>query len=130
MCTFAVVHHAISMPSPLIIQVGRNRLLQLCQQNRYSWGSVNLSGYLGKTFLEEKIRKNAKLQVHKKTFGSATTASISSGTLPGALSKQQAKELAVRLTPDERDVLISALQECQSLKIKAELEGERKFDSV
>lgn len=119
MCTFAVV------AGQLVIQVGRNRLLQLCQPNRYSWGSVNLSGYLGKTLSEEGVRRNGKLQ--KKTFGSATTASISSGTLPGALSKQQAKDLAVKLTPDERDVLISALQECQSLKIKAEFEGEIKF---
>lgn len=55
-------------------------------------------------------------------YGAATIAS-STTALPGALSKQQAKELAVRLTSNERNVLISALQECQSQKTKAEYEG-------
>ncbi|XP_046746249.1 transmembrane protein 65 isoform X1 [Diprion similis] len=43
---------------------------------------------------------------------------------PPILSKQQARDLAVRLTPEERDVLISALQETQSQKVKAEYEGQ------
>ncbi|XP_033224800.1 uncharacterized protein LOC117177870 isoform X1 [Belonocnema kinseyi] len=116
MCIIAKV------PGQLVIQVGRNRLLQLYHLNRYSWASVNLSGFSAKTLLEEDVRKNWQLQ--KKTFGSATRAAISNGTLCGALSKQQAKDLAVKLTPDERTVLISALQECQSLKIKAEFEGQ------
>ncbi|XP_033224801.1 transmembrane protein 65 isoform X2 [Belonocnema kinseyi] len=120
MCIIAKV------PGQLVIQVGRNRLLQLYHLNRYSWASVNLSGFSAKTLLEEDVRKNWQLQ--KKTFGSATRAAISNGTLCGALSKQQAKDLAVKLTPDERTVLISALQECQSLKIKAEFEADSTTD--
>ncbi|KAK0092334.1 hypothetical protein PV326_001655 [Microctonus aethiopoides] len=58
---------------------------------------------------------------NKILYGSAA---IASSTLPGVLSKQQAKDLAVRLTSDERDVLISALQECQSQQTKAEYEGQ------
>lgn len=59
----------------------------------------------------------------KKRLGAAIGATASPGTLPGALSKQQAKDLAVRLTNDERNVLINALQECQSEKTRAEYEG-------
>ncbi|XP_046424955.1 transmembrane protein 65 isoform X1 [Neodiprion fabricii] len=66
---------------------------------------------------------------------SATTATTSTATAgaprnvetpetPPILSKQQARDLAVRLTPEERDVLISALQETQSQKVKAEYEGQ------
>lgn len=55
-----------------------------------------------------------------RCYGAAT---IASSTLPGALSKQQAKDLAVRLTAIERDVLMSALLACQSKKEKAEYEG-------
>lgn len=58
--------------------------------------------------------------INRRNYGSAA---IASSTLPGVLSKQQAKDLAIRLTSDERDVLISALQECQSDTVKAEYEG-------
>ncbi|XP_014217090.1 transmembrane protein 65 isoform X3 [Copidosoma floridanum] len=57
----------------------------------------------------------------KRAMGSASAA-VTSGAIPGVLTKKQAKELAVRLTPDERQVLIAALQECQFQKIKAEYE--------
>ncbi|XP_015110228.1 uncharacterized protein LOC107036645 isoform X1 [Diachasma alloeum] len=60
----------------------------------------------------------------KRRLGAAIGATASPGTLPGALSKQQAKELAVKLTNDERTVLIHALQECQSEKTRAEYEGQ------
>ncbi|XP_023247409.1 uncharacterized protein LOC106645689 isoform X2 [Copidosoma floridanum] len=59
----------------------------------------------------------------KRAMGSASAA-VTSGAIPGVLTKKQAKELAVRLTPDERQVLIAALQECQFQKIKAEYEGQ------
>ncbi|XP_074093945.1 transmembrane protein 65 isoform X2 [Cotesia typhae] len=49
------------------------------------------------------------------------TTAIMSG-VPGALSKQQAKDLAVRLTSEEREVLIAALKECQSNSVRAEYE--------
>ncbi|XP_043283258.1 uncharacterized protein [Venturia canescens] len=67
--------------------------------------------------------KNEKFipSINCRNYGSAA---IASSTLPGALSKQQAKDLAVRLTPDEREILISALQECQSHTVKAEYEGQ------
>ncbi|KAF7995156.1 hypothetical protein HCN44_004628 [Aphidius gifuensis] len=68
-----------------------------------------------------KITTNGNCYYGAATIASSTTTSSS---LPGALSKKQAKELAVRLTSSERSVLISALQECQSQKIKAEYEGQ------
>ncbi|XP_057320400.1 transmembrane protein 65 isoform X2 [Microplitis mediator] len=54
-----------------------------------------------------------------RSYGATT---IVSGTIPGALSKQQAKDLAVRLTSEEREVLITALKESQSNKVRAEYE--------
>lgn len=119
------MHHVFCKPGPSIIQISSNRLLQLCQKNLHFRGFVNLSGYVGKTFLEKRIRKSAKLQVQKKNFVSSITGRSSDGTAHhNVLSKKQAKELAVKLTPEERDVLISALQECQSMKLKAEYEGQ------
>ncbi|XP_057320398.1 uncharacterized protein LOC130664480 isoform X1 [Microplitis mediator] len=56
-----------------------------------------------------------------RSYGATT---IVSGTIPGALSKQQAKDLAVRLTSEEREVLITALKESQSNKVRAEYEGQ------
>ncbi|XP_043283263.1 transmembrane protein 65 isoform X6 [Venturia canescens] len=72
--------------------------------------------------------KNEKFipSINCRNYGSAA---IASSTLPGALSKQQAKDLAVRLTPDEREILISALQECQSHTVKAEYEADHSEDS-
>ncbi|XP_015110229.1 transmembrane protein 65 isoform X2 [Diachasma alloeum] len=69
----------------------------------------------------------------KRRLGAAIGATASPGTLPGALSKQQAKELAVKLTNDERTVLIHALQECQSEKTRAEYEADpwgEQFETV
>ncbi|XP_012263102.2 uncharacterized protein LOC105690120 isoform X2 [Athalia rosae] len=58
------------------------------------------------------------------TTGIPPAAPVESYGTPATLSKQQARDLAVRLTPEERDVLISALQETQSQKVKAEYEGQ------
>lgn len=55
----------------------------------------------------------------------AATPAAEATETPAILSKHQAQELAIRLTPEERDVLISALQESQSQKAKAEYEGNR-----
>ena len=123
MCSLTVVHHSISMPGSFLIQVIRNRYLPLCQQNQYPQGAVYLSGYSGLSWRDGRSKRNAH-QI-QEPFCSVMTVCTSTSRLPGELSKQQAKELAVRLTPDEREVLISALQECQSMKIKAELEGEK-----
>lgn len=60
---------------------------------------------------------------NQERHGSASTVISTSAVPPNVLTKKQAKELAVRLTSDERQVLISALQECQSQKLKAEYEG-------
>lgn len=57
------------------------------------------------------------------------TTAIVSG-VPGALSKQQAKDLAVRLTSEEREVLIAALKECQSNSVRAEYEGKIHYLSI
>lgn len=61
----------------------------------------------------------------QQRFGSA--AAVSSHTIPGVLSEEQANNLAVRLTPGEREVLIAALQKCQSQKLKAEYVGKSDF---
>lgn len=61
--------------------------------------------------------------INQRQTRSYGATAIVSGTIPGALSKQQAKDLAVRLTSEEREVLITALKECQSNKVRAEYEG-------
>ncbi|XP_058797888.1 transmembrane protein 65 isoform X3 [Phymastichus coffea] len=77
------------------------------QSKRFSWTQERHS-----------IDKNAVTNFFdQQRFGSAAAVSHA---FPGVLTKQQAKDLAVRLTPDEREVLITALQECQSQKLKAE----------
>ncbi|XP_043467508.1 uncharacterized protein LOC122501813 isoform X2 [Leptopilina heterotoma] len=111
MCSNAVVYHAISKPNPLINQIGRICLLQPCQKNRYSWGSVN--NHLSRTFANEKIKENGipeSLILNRNTVG--------------VLKKPQVKDFAIKLTSEERELLISTLQECQSMKIKAEYEGQ------
>ncbi|XP_058797887.1 uncharacterized protein LOC131668067 isoform X2 [Phymastichus coffea] len=81
------------------------------QSKRFSWTQERHS-----------IDKNAVTNFFdQQRFGSAAAVSHA---FPGVLTKQQAKDLAVRLTPDEREVLITALQECQSQKLKAEYVGQ------
>ncbi|XP_012273194.1 uncharacterized protein LOC105695820 [Orussus abietinus] len=60
------------------------------------------------------------------SFSSNTAISSigSTGSGAGVLSKKQAMDLAIRLTSAEREILISALQECQSKQTKAEYEGQ------
>lgn len=111
MCSNAVVYHAISKPNPLINQIGRICLLQPCQRNRYSWGSVN--NHSRRTFANEKIKEN----------GLAESLILNRNTV-GVLKKPQVKDFAIKLTSEERELLISTLQECQSMKIKAEFEGQ------
>ncbi|XP_051156881.1 transmembrane protein 65 isoform X3 [Leptopilina boulardi] len=131
MCSSAVVYHAISKPNPLINQIGRIRLLQPgCQQNRYSWGSltVNLNGgYSYRTLTNGKInnKNNASSsQIHQeKTISSAESLILNRDTV-GVLKKPQVKDFAIKLTSEERELLIKTLQECQSMKIKAEFEAE------
>ncbi|XP_051156880.1 uncharacterized protein LOC127278949 isoform X2 [Leptopilina boulardi] len=131
MCSSAVVYHAISKPNPLINQIGRIRLLQPgCQQNRYSWGSltVNLNGgYSYRTLTNGKInnKNNASSsQIHQeKTISSAESLILNRDTV-GVLKKPQVKDFAIKLTSEERELLIKTLQECQSMKIKAEFEGQ------
>lgn len=121
MCSSAAVYHVISRPSPLINQIGKIRFLQPCQQNRYTWGFVNLSGYLGKKLINGKLKKNAEFQIREKTVSSAETLILNRDT--GAITKPQVKDFALKLTSEERELLISTLQECQSMKLKAEYEG-------
>lgn len=60
----------------------------------------------------------------RRTYGSASNAAASSGgKLPGLLTKKQAQDLVVKLTSEERELLMATIQECQSLKIKADFEG-------
>ncbi|KAJ8680031.1 hypothetical protein QAD02_015818 [Eretmocerus hayati] len=59
----------------------------------------------------------------QERFGSASAAA-SSGVFPGSLNKTQVKEFAGRLTTEQRDELISALQECQSQNLKDEYKGQ------
>lgn len=72
-------------------------------------------------------KMTTSIYINQERNGSASTAISTGAVLPGVLTKKQAKELAVRLTSDERQVLISALQECQSQKLKAEYEGKTEF---
>lgn len=59
--------------------------------------------------------------VNSVLCGSAARAETTS-TIQG-LSKLQAQELVLRLTPEERNILISSLQEYQSKLVKDEYEG-------
>ncbi|XP_008217680.1 transmembrane protein 65 isoform X4 [Nasonia vitripennis] len=98
--------------SSLSIFAGKH-VLRIAQNRRCLW---SLSG-------KNCVQKNTSMTLfNQERFGSA--GAISSGAVPGVLTKTQAKELAVRLTADERKVLIAALQECQSQKLKAEYEAE------
>ncbi|XP_001599373.1 uncharacterized protein LOC100114325 isoform X1 [Nasonia vitripennis] len=98
--------------SSLSIFAGKH-VLRIAQNRRCLW---SLSG-------KNCVQKNTSMTLfNQERFGSA--GAISSGAVPGVLTKTQAKELAVRLTADERKVLIAALQECQSQKLKAEYEGQ------
>lgn len=100
-----------------VSRVGATRIAKLFSRSS-SGGDKNLLHLLvGATTRSRRFFFNAD---GRREYGSAA---IASSALPGALSKQQAKDLAVRLTSVERDVLISALQECQSHKVKAEYEG-------
>ncbi|XP_011500479.1 PREDICTED: uncharacterized protein LOC105364287 [Ceratosolen solmsi marchali] len=102
------VGNPCSSPLPLfakkfILRFGHNRCI---------WNSV-----------ENRMERSSSLGFfNQERFGSASKATTPD--VPGVLSKDQARQLAVRLTSDERQVLITALQECQSLKLKAEYEGQ------
>ncbi|XP_034950296.1 uncharacterized protein [Chelonus insularis] len=56
----------------------------------------------------------------KKKYGTAARA----GSHPDSFSKQKAKELAMRLTSEEREMLVATLQDYQSQIIKAEYQGQ------
>ncbi|XP_026830343.1 uncharacterized protein LOC105287406 isoform X2 [Ooceraea biroi] len=58
-----------------------------------------------------------------RTFCSAKTP-ISADGIIEALTKQQAKELASKLSAEERDLFLTALNECKSEKAKAGYEGQ------
>lgn len=85
----------------------------LFQRRNFGWNSTTIKN----------CDHRNQIFMHNRWMGSASAVISTTGTIPGVLSKKQAKELAVRLTSDERQVLIDALQECQSHKIKAEFEG-------
>ena len=112
---------------PSILQLYRTTLRNSCgsslscfimKHTRFSDSTMNFLRSSSNCFQNDL----SVMFINQKRFGSASAA-ISSGAVPGVLSKKQAKELAMKLTSDERQVLISALQECQSLKLKAEYEG-------
>ncbi|XP_025988327.1 uncharacterized protein LOC105198807 isoform X2 [Solenopsis invicta] len=58
-----------------------------------------------------------------RTFSSARTP-ISADAVVDALTKQQAKELVSKLTPEERGLFLTALNECKSAEDKAGYEGQ------
>ncbi|XP_034950297.1 transmembrane protein 65 isoform X3 [Chelonus insularis] len=57
----------------------------------------------------------------KKKYGTAARA----GSHPDSFSKQKAKELAMRLTSEEREMLVATLQDYQSQIIKAEYQADQ-----
>lgn len=109
-----VVFKSFSLTSPIF---AKKNFLIFNQNSKCVW-----------SFTGNFIYKNTStVNKNQERYGSASTVISTSAVPPGVLTKKQAKELAVRLTSDERQVLISALQECQSQKLKAEYEGENKF---
>ncbi|KAI4460939.1 rag1-activating protein 1 [Holotrichia oblita] len=70
------------------------------------------------------VHTNRKFSVDTAREGSAARAETTSTT--HGLSKLQAQELILRLTDEERNVLISALQEYHSKMVKEEYEGSDK----
>lgn len=60
--------------------------------------------------------------INSRIFCSARTP-ISPGNFTETLTKQQAKDLASKLTPEERDFFMVALMECKSEKEKANYAG-------
>ncbi|KRT82625.1 hypothetical protein AMK59_4816 [Oryctes borbonicus] len=68
------------------------------------------------------VHTNRKFSVDTIREGSAARAETTSTTQ--GLSKLQAQELILRLTHEERNVLISALQEYHSKVVKEEYEGQ------
>lgn len=65
---------------------------------------------------------NNELPKWSRTFSSAR-APISADSIAEALTKQQVKELAVKLTSNERELFLAALNECKSAEEKASYEG-------
>ena len=111
LCRLAKFRHCWSGSSGSIKALN-NKYIQKKLNKLGSWNHLNCSTH-----------ESSLVFFNQKRFGS-TSAAATTGTIPGVLSELQAKELAVRLTSEERKVLIDALQECQSNKLKAEYEGE------
>jgi hypothetical protein len=101
--------------SPIPLLGGRSMIPRLGHGRRCVWSTV------GSSVGPNARRANTVGFFNQERPGSAST--VISNPAPGVLSKEQAQKLAVRLTADERQVLISALQEYQSQKLKAEYEG-------
>ncbi|XP_015598266.1 uncharacterized protein LOC107269193 isoform X2 [Cephus cinctus] len=84
---------------------------QKCSKPYLEYGTTQKIYFHGQEHCRRYISTNVTMSSAKDS-GSA-----------GILSKQGAKELAIRLTTQEREVLILALQECQSQQTKTEYEG-------
>lgn len=79
--------------------------------------------YFSKLKTGENVNSCKKFSVSSVASGTAGHAETTSTTQ--GLSKLQAQELVLRLTGDERTILMTALQEYQSKLIKDEYEGKR-----
>lgn len=80
--------------------------------------------YFAKCKTGENVNSCKKFSLSAVASGTAGHAETTSTTQ--GLSKLQAQELVLRLTGDERTILMTALQEYQSKLIKDEYEGKRK----
>lgn len=98
----------------------------------YNFSSTNIhyhSAISSLFFLNDKVHIKQRDLNHRKTFsvscvnrGSAARAETTTTTQ--GLSKLQAQELILRLTSEEREILINAIQEFHSKMLKDQYEGE------
>lgn len=103
----------------------RTRLVSnLCNRvhEKYNTQRTHLT-YFSKCKTGQNVNSCKKFSVCSVASGTAGHAETTSTTQ--GLSKLQAQELVLRLTGDERTILMSALQEYQSKLVKDEYEGKR-----
>lgn len=91
-------------------------------QEKYLIQRTHLT-YFSKCKTDENVNSCKKFSVSSVASGTAGHAETTSTTQ--GLSKLQAQELILRLTGDERTILMNALQEYQSKLIKDEYEGKK-----
>lgn len=110
-----------------ILFFGRNAT-RLCQQRQFRVNNASLVKFLTPclvgTWRIPKACHSSQNVSPPPTVPSSASSSITTDEFPGTLTKQQAKELAAKLTSEERDLFLTALQESKSEEEKAGFEGQ------